>query len=318
MSINLPTAAFSNVGRVAAPVQTPYGFTAAPASRMAAYVRSTGIQDGDDDFIRNNLVEDLDAALARCRAGRGDTIYVLPGHEETISTADDLPNLVAGTNIVGVGSPGDRPVFTWSAAAATFLLDVAGVSLQNLTFEFAGDPTLTAALTVAAPITVSAAGCSIIGCSGRVSIDGDQLATIPITTTDAADDFAIIDSHFFGATAGEVTTIVRLVGGERFLMDGCTLQGATSSTTVGVLEMNSTAPTQVNVRNSVFINRKALSVHAVTGIASASGVFKDCGFGILDTATLAGLVTPGDLMMFGCKTVNTAGENGADTTPVSA
>lgn len=317
-SINLPTAAFSNVPRFAAPLQTPYGVLSAPGTRVAAYVRSGGVQDGDDDFIASNLVTSLNTALARCRSGLGDTVYVLPGHEEDVSAADHLSNLVAGTNIVGIGAGTNRPTFTWSAAASTLLLNVANVSIQNVIMEMAGDPTLTAALSVAAPITVSAAGCSLIGCDIQTSIDADQLATIPITTTAAGDDFAILGCHLYGATAGESTTMIRLVGADRFLMDSCTVQGATSAVAVGVVQFLTTASLQVRVSNSTFINQKALSESAVTGMAAASGVFSNCGFGILDTSGTDGLTTPALFQMYNCKTSNTAGESGTDTTPVSA
>jgi len=317
MSITLPTAAFSNVPRTAMPIQTPYGVLSGPGTRVAAYVRSGGIQDGDDDFIRTNLVTTLNSALARCRSGLGDTVYVLPGHEEDISSADFLSSLVAGTNIVGIGQGSNRPTLTWSTATSTVLLDVADVTLQNMVFEFAGDPTLSAALSVAAPITVSAAGCSIVNCQVQTSIDADQLSTIGITTTAAANDFSIIGSQFYGATAGESTAVLRIVGGTRFRMHGCDIQAATSSTTVGVVSLLTTAPTQMMITDSFFVNRKAASVAAMSGIAAATGVLARCGFGILDNATTAGLTTPGNLTMFDCRTVNNNGENGAVTTPVS-
>lgn len=314
MSITLPTVSFSSVPRTAAPIQTPYGVLTAPGTRVAAYVRSTGVQDGDDSFIQSNLVATIADALSRCRAGLGDSIFVLPGHVESISSADHFSGLVAGTNIVGIGQGTNRPTLTWTAAASTVLLDVADVTLQNMILDFAG----TAATTVAAPITVSAAGVSIVGCSVQTGVGAAQLCTIGITTTAAADDFSIIGCQFYGATVAGSTAIIRIVGGTRFRMHGCDIQAATALTTIGLLSMLTTAPTFMKVSDCTFANRKALSVAAVSGMAAASGVFANCLFGILDTATTAGLTTPALLMMSNCYTVNTAGENGAATTPVSA
>lgn len=300
-----------------ASLRTDLGTLLPPGGRIAAFVRSSGALSGDDPFNAVPLFTTLNAALQQCRSGRGDYVIVLPGHTENISSADQMSNLVAGTHIVGVGRGTLRPTFTWTAATATFLFDVANVTLQNCILEMAGDPTSSTALSVAAPITVSAAGCSIIGCQVRTSVDADQLATIPITTTAAADDFSIIGCEFHGATTGESTTIVRLVGADRFFMANCSIQAATSSTTVGVVQMITTASTFIKIENCIFINRKAASVHAVTGLANCTGYLKDCAFGILDDATLAGLVTPGNLMTFDCRTVNLAGESGAVNTTVS-
>jgi len=51
----------------------------------------------------------LAAAVAKCVAGRGDIIYVLPGHAENISTADYLTNLKANTKIIGLGPASSGP-----------------------------------------------------------------------------------------------------------------------------------------------------------------------------------------------------------------
>lgn len=302
-------------------IRTPYGTFLPPSGNVVAYVRGTaGTRlevDGDDAAIKNLLVGSLAAAASRCKSGRADVIIVLPNHTESFAVADAVPDLVAGTKILCLGEGAQRPTFTWTAAAATFLFNVANVTLDNAILEMAGDPALTAALSVAAPITVSAAGCQISNCRIRTSVDADQLATIPVTTTAAADDFRFLYNRVFGATAGESTTGLRLVGADRLQMEGCYFDMATSSTTVGVVQFLTTASLNVRAKNSTFINRKAASIHAVTGMAAATGTFEECNFGILDNATLAGLVTPGDLMGFRNQTVNLANEQGVPSTPLS-
>lgn len=300
---------------LAAGLRTPFGLWLPPSGgKVAAYVRSTGPQSGDSEEIISKLVTTLNAGLIRCRANAGDIVVCLPGHSESISTADAMSNLVAGTRIIGLGRGTLRPKLTWTAAAATFLFDVANVELSGFWLEMAGDPAGTTALSVAAPITISAAGCAIRDCIIRTSVDADQLATIPITTTAAADDLTLEDLVMFGATAGESTTFVRLVGADRLIMRRCRLMGATSSTTVGVVQCITTASTDILVEDCAFQNRKAASVHAFTGLAAVSGIVRRCQFGILDNATLAGLVTPGDLQGFANRTANLAGEQGQETT----
>lgn len=302
--------------RLGVGLQTELGTMIGPGARVAAYVRSGGVASGHDDELNLRVVTTLNAGLAQCRSGMGDVVLVAHDHAENVSSADYMSSLVTGTRIIGLGYGALRPTFTWSAAAATWLFDVANVQLQNCILKTAG-PSGSTALTVTAPITISAAGCALVGCLIETGIDADQLATIPITTTNAADDLSIVGCHLYGATTAESTTMIDVLGCDRLYMADCVLQGATSSTTVGVMRLNATAATQINVERCTFINRKAASVHAVTGVAATTGVVSDCNFGILDNATLAGWVTKGDLMFYRCKTVNLAGEAGADTTTVS-
>lgn len=302
---------------IAAGFRSQLGAVLPPGGEVVAYVRSTGLQTREDKDIRKLLCTSLNTALARCRANRGDVVIVLPGHAENISAADAMSSLVAGTRIIGVGRGTDRPKFTWTAAAATFLLDVENVELSGLRLEMAGDPAGTTALSVAAPITISAAGCAIRDCIIRTSVDADQLATIPITTTAAGDELTLENLHMFGATAGESTTLIQLVGADRLRMRDCHLMAATSAAAVGVVRFLTTASTDVMIEDCSFQNRKASSSSAVLGMAGATGIIRRCQFGILDDATLAGLTTPGSLQGFGNATANLAGEQGVPSTPLS-
>lgn len=72
-------------------------------------------------------------ALAQCTAGRGDVIFVKPGHAETISTAAILVLNVAGVAIVGLGSGGSRPTLTFATAAtANIPVTAANMSVYNI------------------------------------------------------------------------------------------------------------------------------------------------------------------------------------------
>jgi len=45
----------------------------------------------------------LDYAIGKCTAGRGDTIYVCPGHAETLATASAVTFDVDGVEVVVLG-----------------------------------------------------------------------------------------------------------------------------------------------------------------------------------------------------------------------
>lgn len=160
---------------------TPYGTLLKPGGRIAAYVRSTGAQDGEDHFASSGmLVRTIDAGLARCRASQNDIVYVLPGHTETFSASGAIwANLVAGAQIIGVGSPGatNNPNITLSHTGASIALNAANVTVAGLNINSA-----TAAVTGA--VVVTAAGVSVIG--NYFQFTGALGANSPIQVTGAA------------------------------------------------------------------------------------------------------------------------------------
>lgn len=291
------------------------GATIVPTGGRVHYVRSTGKQDGDDETLFKRIHTTLNAALAQCRSGAGDIVFVLPGHSESISSADAMSSLVAGTKIIGIGNGTERPTFTWTAATATFLLDVANVTIENCRLLM--DPG-TGTVNVAAPITVSAAGCSLVNCYIRVGTDANSKCTIPITTTAAGDDFTISGCEILGATAAECTTVIQLVGADRFKLLNTRIVAATSSASVGVVRFLTTASTDVLFNGVVLRNNKSgggAGDMAVTGMAGVSGEADNMLLVVLgnNVASLtAAWGTPAS-MVFGrqCYVANTIAERAA-------
>lgn len=298
---------------VGAGLQTEYGTMLPPGGQVVAYVRSTGRQDGDTPEITAKLYTTLNSALALCRSGMNDMVVVLPGHAENVSSADQMSNLKAGTVIRGVGQGTARPTFTWTAATATFLLDVANVRLENCILNLcaAGN----AGVTVAAPITVSAAGCVINGCQIFFGADADDIVTIGITTTAGATDFRFMNNDCYGATAAECTTFLQLVGGTRAQIINNRIIGATSNGGVGLIRLLTTASTDVTIDGLYVRNNKAASTVAITGLASSGGYANNLFMVVLSNnlAALTGaFATPADFV-FGrqCYVANTVAERAA-------
>lgn len=270
---------------MSAGMRTAFGTLTPPGGRVAAYVRSTGLQSGDDTNFSGMLVTTLNAGLARCRSGMGDIVYVLPGHVESITGADFFSSLVAGTNIVGLGTGTTRPTFTWTATASTFLFDVANTVLSNCILKIADSAN--AGVSVAAPITVSAAGCAIVGCQIRVDGDANDLATIGITTTAAADDFLFANNDVYMATAAVCTTFLRLVGADRAKIIGNRIIGASSSVVVGLVQFITTDSLNVLMEDNFIQNNLAASSAAVSvsaGATTSSGFVNNLYMTVLDDA----------------------------------
>ena len=303
-------------------LQTEFGTLLPPGGRLAAYVRATPSGDYDDQGVIQRTFSTLNAAAGQCRAGKADIIVVLPGHTENISSADQISNLKAGTQIIGAGFGSSRPTFTWTAAAASFLLDVADVRLHNLILNL--DPG-TGTTTVAAPMTISAPGCSITGCKIRMGTDANSKVTIGITTTAAADDLVIAGNEVHGATAAECTTMFQFVGADRLQFHKNMVVGATSNASVGVLRFLTTASLNVSFQGNYIRNNKAgggAGDQAVTGMAGNSGIVDHTMMVVLgnNAANLTGAWgTPADVV-FGpnVSVANTVAERAAAFGTVSA
>ncbi len=77
----------------------------------------------------------LAAAVAVCVADRGDIIYVMPGHAETVSSATALTINKAGISVIGLGQGTKRPLFTLTTAnTATINATANNIAFINCRF----------------------------------------------------------------------------------------------------------------------------------------------------------------------------------------
>lgn len=296
---------------VGAPVGIRLGYvTVVNPGVNVQYVRSSGQSSADPPELTGRIYTTLNAALAQCRSGAGDVVIALPGHAENIASANAITSsLVAGTKIIGLGSGADRPTFTWTAALSSLLLNKANVVIDNCVLQLATAPGTTTAATVAAPITVSAAGCSITNCYINFGIDADQIVTNGITTTAAGTDFVFSNNYCVSATTAECTSFLKLVGADRCVLRNNYIAGATSSAAVGLLLFATTASVDIYSANNVIINRKASSAAAVTGLAAVSGFSRDDTYCYLDDTTKTGwAVSTGNMFFRGPQISNLASE----------
>lgn len=299
------------------------GFTTTPGGGKTMLVHSSGaaaLNDLPAGFAGNpdGFFQSVNAALASTRAGRGDKIIMLPGHAESIATADAWSNLgtASDVEIVGVGTGTNRPTFTWTAASASVLFDRANVRLRNCRLFLAGPHAAGSALTVATPIVVSADGCAITDCEVAYGFDADQIVGIGITVTGTRFDHS--RCNVYAETAAvPTTTYLRLTGADFFRMEDASIIGPGSTVNIGPVQFLTTASLKIYVRNTVVQNQLAASVSAVTGMAGNTGRVINGYWGILDNSTSAGWTTPANVQFFGCLCTNDNGENAKVMVPVS-
>lgn len=208
------------------------------------------------------------AALSN-RSGCGDVIYVLEGHTENVAAADAASDTgtAAYFSVIGLGSGTNRPSFTWTAAASTWLLDTAGVELANLQLNLCS----TAATVVVTPITVSAANCRIVNCfinwglSTTIGV-GSTLGAIAVTT--AGDYFDFIGNFCVNldvaGTTGQAITLLSLNGADYCRIIANRIFGATTATTVGPVHFLTTLSKNVQIYWNYIENLIASSTIAIS------------------------------------------------------
>lgn len=72
----------------------------------------------------------IDAAIGACTANAGDTIFVLPGHTESV-TSTSLNCDVTGVNIIGLGNGSNKPNLTFAATDSTINVTAANCKFKN-------------------------------------------------------------------------------------------------------------------------------------------------------------------------------------------
>lgn len=187
-------------------IRTHFGVWLPPGSRVAAYVRSTGFQDGDDAAITDKLVLTLAAGLARCRSGLGDTVICLPGHSESVADATMLDALVPGTKIVGVPLGSSTPTFRWTATASQWIMNDANVTIAGLRLRLEG------ANGVVKAIVSTATDNQIVDCDIQVASGASNKATIAIEAGTGAEKFVLAGCRLYGTATHNVTDGVKIVG----------------------------------------------------------------------------------------------------------
>lgn len=152
----------------------------------------------------------VDYAIGRCTAGRGDKIFCMPGHTETISSAALIAADVSGIAIVGVGDGELRPIFTFSTATtATFKVTGANCTLHNLVFKCN-------IASLATMLQIQALDCRVSRCEFREGT-GSGLGFIEIGAADAdSNRFCISDCKFYSTGANQdhfIEVLKDMVGG---------------------------------------------------------------------------------------------------------
>lgn len=248
-----------------AAIASPWGTVIKPGGRVAAYVRSTGAQDGDDQFaFSGQLVTSINEGLKRCRSGQNDIVFVLPGHVETYSSAGAVwANLVAGAQIISCGSPGatNNPTLTLSQAAASLAFNVA-----NVTFAGFNISSSTAALSAA--IVITGSGCTFAG--NYIVCTGAGAANSLLTITSAANVVVVGNNIVQDSTAAIVT--VTGATSTNFIIQGNQIRQAQGTSGGAMITTASTTGISGIIANNNLKSATAITAGATAVVLGANTV----------------------------------------------
>lgn len=259
--------------------------------------------------IAGRTYSTINAALGQVVSGRGDIIYVLPGYTETIGAADAWSALGTSTDvsIVGMGHGTNRPTITWSVAGSTVLMDAANFNISNMVLQL--EPT-TGTVNVAAPITVSASGCSITNCRINCGTDANNKVTIGVTVTTGGDNFTFDGNYVKGAALATCTTFLRLTAVANPVITNNRITCGTTAAAVGPIQELTTVCTDIYIDNNVIHNNAASSTACITApIASTTGtISRNFCRNMTDGSNAQIVVTSGDVQLFQNYGVNNSNE----------
>lgn len=136
----------------------------------------------------------LDYAVGKCSASRGDIIYCLPGHTETIAAAAGLDLDVAGITVVFLGEGENKATITFTTAVTADMdVDADDITLINPRF-------LTGVDALVGPIDINAADFKIV--NGEYHDVAAKAATDCIVAVPAAARLVIDGWKYFTSTTG--------------------------------------------------------------------------------------------------------------------
>ena len=207
----------------------------------------------------------IDYAIGKCTASAQDTIFVLPGHTESVVGATGCVMDVAGVRVIGIGSGSLQPKITFTTAAgATVSITAADCVLKNIHLLSNFTNGVTAGITLAA----TADGCVIDGIKFTETANTKEfLVGISIATD--CDDVTIQNCKYCGIAGGTTSSIIAAAGGtDRTIIRDNYLHGDCSAAAV---KLDAAASSDLQILNNRVINIDTAAGLGIDMHASCTG-----------------------------------------------
>jgi len=204
----------------------------------------------------------VDYAVGLATASAGDTIYVMPGHNETLTAGTSLVIDKIGLSIIGLGRGANRPTLDFDNTAASIEMDAASCRLSNVILKASEASTVVA-------INVDADDCEIDNCYFTWETTGDEFITC--IDVDAFDRCHIHDNMFETEEgAGAATEAIRLDEAEDTIIEDNVFRG---TWTGSVIASEGVLSTRLLILNNVIYNSDTSVYNAIDfGALSSTGI----------------------------------------------
>lgn len=250
-----------------------------PGTGKSFYVDSAVGVDTYDGLTPATATATIDAAIGLCTASRGDTIYVMQGHAETVASATGLVCDVAGVSIIGIGHGSLQPTISLgTAVTAKISVTAANVRLSNLKI-------VSALADVAEGIDPAATADGLVVDNCWFTDGGAALElVIGINVTADCDNIRLINNRFNSTAASGTTNAIVLAGGsDNSVIAGNLIYG---TYTLGGVLASAAASTNLTVVDNVI---GAIDAIAWDSHASTTGLFARNLLGANGTSIAAAL-----------------------------
>ena len=243
----------------------------------------------------------LDYAVGKCTASKGDVIYMMPGHAETIIADSGVDIDVVGVKVVGLGKGADRPTFNFTTAVtADFKLAANSVHVENVLF-LGGLDALTG------PIEVTGTDCVLKNIEFR---DVTGQATDTIMLVDGADRCHINDYRHIGAAGAGANSAIAVDGADDLVIENFKIYG---NFAVGGIDFRTHASARALIHTGHIWTANAADIGIVDTVSGCTGDIGPDIFLMLkdNAANITTAVTGATFQLFDPVYVcNLAGEKG--------
>jgi hypothetical protein len=225
----------------------------------------TGVDELGYGYNPDAPVATLDYAVGLCTASMGDVIYVMPGHNEGITTAGQIELDVIGIRVVGMGAGGIKPTIDFDNAAGSVLVGASDVTIENIRFRVSANATV-----VGLDIEAAATGTKVKGCEfGYAETATDEFA-IALQINAGCDD-TIIEDCLFAAGAQAAVHAIKLTGASNnVIIRNNRFTGAHSTAMVGGITALST---NLLIEKNLFY--QGATEPAIELLTGSTGVVRD-------------------------------------------
>ena len=246
------------------------------------------------------------AAIDACVADRGDVIYVMPGHLETISSATSVVFNKAGVSVIGLGTGSKRPEFNFSNTAGSLELDADNVRLSN--FILKADVSA-----VVVGVNVDGDNVTIDNCLFTFNATGDDFVTM--IDVDTVDGFTLKNCVLKAEEgAAGCAEAIRLD-----TANDCTIEGnhITGDFTDGAIIGEGAAGINLVIKNNTIYNADTTAGFVIDLNVAFTGLLAYNACGTLFATAPETALDPGSLLSIENYVVNAVDETGT-VVPVTA